>query len=228
MKVKKYSTILMLFFALTAINSQSKKDFIKISGVVTDLENNPIKDAIIFIDSVKTKVKTNKKGLYKIKISPRTSEVAIFVDQLGLLTKKYTGEKIISFVFRTDKNADFQEDMIIAMGYKLETKKTFDNHKIGRNYSDYGSVYEVLDKLFPFVKVRNGNIKIGNGPSTFSGDDTPLIFIDDQRTTIQAMAVLSTNDIKEIKVIRRGSEAAVYGALAASNGVILIDLKTGK
>ena len=191
------------------------------------MANIPIKNAFIFIDSIKTNVKTNKKGFYKMKLNPQTSEVAVFVEGQGLLAKKFKGEKTISFVFRTDKSEGFQEDMIIGMGYKLEVKKTTNNFKTGTNYSDYASVYDILDKLFPFVKVRNGIIKIGNGPNTLYGDSSPLIFIDDQRSNVQALAVLSTNDIDKIQVIRRGSEAAVYGGLKAANGVILIDLKKG-
>jgi len=225
---KNYILLLLVLMIFISVNAQNKKNFIKVSGTVTDMSNKPLKNAFIFVDSVKTKIKTNKKGFYKIKLKPQTTEVAVFVEGQGLLAKKYNGEKTIGFVFRTDKTEGYQEDMIIEMGYKLEAKEVAsDNHKTGHNYSDYASVYEVLDKLFPFVKVRNGRIKIGNGPSTFGGDDTPLIFIDDQRTTVHALAVLPTIDIDKIRVIRRGSEAAVYGGLAASNGVILIELKKG-
>jgi len=228
MKLRELCILIFIIGVATSIGAQKTKDFIKISGTVTDIENNVLKGAIIFIDSVKTKIKTNKKGFYKIKINPRTSEVAVFVKGQGLLAKKYTGEKAINFVFRTDKNAEFQEDMVIAMGYKLEVNKVSNHFNTGGKYTDFANIYEILDRKFPFVKVKNGRIKIGNGPNSFSGDDTPLIFIDDVRVNEQAMAVLAPNDIKKIRVIRRGSEAAIYGGLAASNGVILIDLKKGK
>ena len=224
---KNYIFFLVLILVFVSINAQSNKNYIKISGTVTDMANSPIKNAIVFIDSIKTNIKTNRKGFYKVKLNPQTSEVAVYVEGQGLLAKKFNCEKTINFVFRTDKNEGFQEDMIIGMGYILEVEKTFNNFKTGTNYSDYPSVFEILDKLFPFVKVRNGIIKIGNGPNAWSGDTSPLIFIDDQRSNLQALAVLSTNDINKIRVIRRGSEAAVYGGLKAANGVILIDLKTG-
>ena len=227
MKLKALWLIIAIFCISTSSDAQHKKKVIKISGTVTDIDNKALHGAMIFIDSIKTKVKTNKKGFYKIKINPEISEVAIFVKGQGLLAKKYNREKVINFVFRTDKTADFQEDMVIGMGYSLEVNKVSDNFNTGGKYTDFATIYEILDRKFPFVKVRNGRIKIGNGPNSFTGDDTPLIFIDDMRVNEQTMAVVAPNDIKKIRVIRRGSEAAIYGGLAASNGVILIDLKKG-
>ncbi len=225
MKSKNLILLLILTLAFVSINAQNKKNFIKVSGTVTDMTDTPIKNAFIFVDSVKTEVKTNRKGFYKIKLDRQATEVAVFVKGQGLLAKIYKGERTINFVFRTDKNDGYQEDMVIGMGYKFEIKKGPENFKTGTNYSDYTSVYQILDRLFPFVRVTNGMIKIGNGPTTFGGDTTPLIFIDDQRVNQQTLAVVATSDIDKIRVIRRGSEAAVYGGLAAANGVILVDLK---
>ena len=111
------------------------------------------------------------------------------------------------------------------MGYKVNPSKINDNITVGGAYETYGSVFEILDRRFPYVTVRNGQITIGKGPNTFNGDTTPLILIDDIRSNLHALASIPTNEIKEIKIIRRGSEAATYGSLKASNGVIIIYLK---
>jgi hypothetical protein len=220
----KYFLLACLFiFGLTIVEAQNKK--IKITGTVTDINNKPIKGAIIFIDSVKTTISTNGHGFYKIKLDSIISEIAIFSSKHGLLSKKYKGEKKISFVFRENGSHLSEENLIINMGYKVNPNKIKESIYRGKGYEDFGSIFEILDKRFPFVKVKNGQIIIGNGPNSFNGDRTPLIFIDNIRSDLQALTVIPTNAIGEIKVIRRGSEAATYGSLGASNGVILVTQK---
>ena len=82
-----------------------------------------------------------------------------------------------------------------------------------------------MDKRFYNVRVTNGEIIIGKGANQFNGDTTPLILVDNQQRGIDALVSIATSDVKLIRVISRGSEAAQYGGLKAANGVILITLK---
>lgn len=220
--------LLACFFvvSLTIVEAQNKKIAkIKVTGTVTNINNKPIKGAFIFVDSVKTNVSTNRNGFYKIKLDANTSEIAAYSANHGLLSIKYIGEKKISFVFREGSKPLSEEDLIIRMGYKLNPNKIKDSYSTGKGYENFSSIFEILDKRFPYVTVRNGQITIGKGPNSFGGDKTPLILIDDVRSNIHTLSTIPTNEIEEIKVIRRGSEASTYGGLIAANGVIIVNLK---
>ncbi len=223
----KYLLLACLFVvSLTIVEAQNKKTAnIKVTGTVTNINNKPIKGAFIFIDSVKTNTSTNRNGFYKIKLDANISEIAAYSSKHGLLSIKYKGEKKISFVFREDSKPLSQEDLIIRMGYKVNPNKIRDSYSTGTGYENFGSIFEILNRRFPYVTARSGQIYIGKGPSTYGGDKTPLIFIDDVRSNLQSLALIPTNEIEEIKVIRRGSEASFYGGLKAANGIIIVNLK---
>ncbi len=206
--------------------AQSNNAEIKITGKVTDFNNQPVKNAVIFVDSVATEVTTNKRGLYKIKLSSKAQHIGVSVAEYGLLSTGYTGERKIDFVFRNPEENTNATDMKIGMVYKQDIAKTNSSVKRGTDYEIFANVLELLDKRFPFVKIDSqGTLRIGSGPSSSFGDQTPLIIIDNQRANVNALLVLPTVDIKKIRVIRRGSEAATYGSLGASNGVILVQTK---
>ena len=115
----------------------------------------------------------------------------------------------------------FTEEQLGELGFTLEpaSKNNIDW------YSDFATILDILDKRFYNVKVTNGVIKIGKGANQFSGDSTPLILVDNQQVNVSSLSTIPTTDVKLIRVIDKGSEAAQYGGLKAANGVILITLK---
>ena len=227
MKLIKRLLLVVFTFTCFGILAQSNTSQIKISGKVTDFNNKPVKGAIIYVDSVRTEVTTNKRGLYKIKLSSNVQHIGASVEKYGLLSTNYTGEKKIDFVFRNPADNAGAADMKIGMVYKRDVAKTNNSINRGNNYEDFSSVTQLLNNRFPFVRAGGGSIIIGKGVNTFSGDPTPLIIVDNQRSNVTFFLGLSINDIEHIRVIRRGSEAAEYGSLGASNGVIIVKTKGG-
>ena len=225
-----FKNIFLLFLAVFVLNSstaQNKKNIIKISGTITDFNSNPIANATIYVDSIKTEVTTNKRGLYKIKIFSKIQHIGAFTDRYGLLSTTFTGEQKIDFVYRDPNDAASGDDMKIGMVYKKNKVKAKGSSIRGTNYADFSSVTQLLNARFPFVSAGGGQIKVGKGPNTFNADTNPLIIIDNMRSNVQLFLTLPTTDIDHIRVIRSGSEAAEYGSLGASNGVIIVKLKTG-
>ncbi len=225
MNVKTFLSLLLTLFFLNGISAQNK---IKISGSVNGFNNDPIAGAVIYVDSVKTAVTTNKKGQYKIKIPSTAKHIGTFTDAYGLLSTTYTGEKIIDFVYRDPKDKTNGDDMKIGVAYKKDKAKSKGNSLKGTNYADFSSVTQLLNNRFPFARVRGGQIKVGKGPNTMGGDSIPLILIDDMRSNVALFLTLAPTDIAHIKAVRQGSEAAEYGSLGASNGVIIVKLKNNK
>ena len=205
-------------FPLTA--QEHNEDKILVSGMVTDVEGKPMKDVMVFVDSVKTKIKTNRKGLYKIKLSPKARVVTVYSPTLGVLSMDYKGQTKIGFVY-TRENSPVSEEDLAALGFSLYPEPR------GKTdwYADFSSILEILDKRFYNVRVTNGKIIIGKGPSRFHGESDPLVLVNDQIVNVSALSSIATSDVKLIRVIHRGSEAANYGGLRAANGVVLVTLK---
>lgn len=227
MNFKNTFLVVLTIFFINGLTAQNKKNLIKITGTITDFNSKPIANATIYIDSIKTEVTTNKRGLYKIKISSKIQHIGAFTDSYGLLSTAFTGEQKIDFVYRDPNDEASRDDMKIGMIYKKDNVKPKGSSIRGTNYADYSSVTQLLNARFPFVRVNFGVIKIGKGINSYDSDTTPLIIIDNMRSNVQLFLTLPTTDIDHIRVIRSGSEAAEYGSLGASNGVIIVKLKTG-
>ena len=76
--------------------SQNKKTLVNIS--VKNSQNKAVKDAVFYIDDVKTEV-NNRNGIYKLKIEPTTKIIKAFSYSNGVLEIEYSGQKKIDFVF---------------------------------------------------------------------------------------------------------------------------------
>ncbi|MFK7814348.1 MAG: hypothetical protein AB8B59_17755 [Maribacter sp.] len=224
-----FLTLLVLLFSSVTLIAQNednkgdtKKEKIEVVGMVMDMNGLPLKGAQVFVDSIKTKAKTNKKGLYKIKVDADTKLLTVYSEKLGVLSMEYTGQKKVSFLYKEDSNP-LDEEGLSKMGFKLYAEKKASNE----GYEDFATILDILDKRFFFAKVTNGKVRVGKGSNQGYGDSEPLVFVDDQRMPIGVLTTIPTINVESIRVIHNGSEAAQYGGLKAGNGVILIELKDG-
>lgn len=207
------------FFLLTQISwgQESVATEIRVSGRVSDFNDNPIKAVVVFVDSVSTNVKTNKKGLFDISVDSNAVIVSVYSKKYGLLSLAYTGEENISFQF-PENNKTLSKKDLSAMGFDIKTK----SGREAVNYADFASVYDIFKAKFPNVRVVGSRLIVSKGINTFSGNTDPLVLVNGvQNTNVNAVP---TSEIKSIQVISRGSETASYG-FRGVGGVILIELK---
>ena len=212
---------LLLFYSIPLSAQESKIKEVQVTGMVMDMNGLPLKGALIFVDSIKTKSKTNKKGIYRLKLNPNAKLLTAYFKDFGLLSMEYTGQKKISFLYKSDDIAPLEEEDLGKMGFNLDPNSNNDTSW----YVDFPTILDILDKRFFFAKVTDGKVKIGKGTNSFTGDADPLVFLDGQRVPIGVLSTIPTSDVKLIRVIHNGSEASQYGGLQAANGVILITLK---
>jgi len=213
--------ILYIIFQSPFLSAQNTKDskLLEVVGSVMDKLGSPIKGAMIFADSINTYTKTDKKGFYEIEIDSTTRILSVYSKEYGLLNMKYSGQKKVSFLYKDDSKP-LKKSALSSMGFQIR-KKTPSN----TGYEDFATILEILDKRFYYAKVTDGQVKIGKGINQFGGDTTPLLLVDNQQMPISMLSSIPTTDVKSIRVIHQGSEAAEYGGLRAANGVILITLK---
>ena len=215
----KRSLLIFLFF-LSSVNSiiaqEKTSKIIVVHGSVTDSENSPIKGAIIYVDSVKTRIRTNKKGYYKVKLLLTNKLLTVFSRKHGMLNKNYSGEQIVNLVFPKNHEVITLKKME-QLGFKVSAEKSSQQ---GKEYDQYIDIYQLLKDKFPSVQVYGQNISI-RGASTLLGSHTPLFVING--AIVGSLSSISPADIKSIDVLK-GTSTALYGARGA-NGVIKIILK---
>ena len=190
---------------------------LEVTGIVTDSENNPIKGANIYIDSVKTRIKTNKKGSFNVKLLLSNKLLTVFSRNHGMLNKNYNGEQNVNFVFPKNHEVITAKEME-QLGFKVSAKKSSQKDK---GYDQYIDIYQLIKDKFPSVQVYGKKITIRGGTSTMLGSNTPLFVING--AVVSSISSISPADIESIEILK-GTNTALYGARGA-NGVIKIKLK---
>lgn len=215
----KKNVFLLLGMILISIPVLAQDSTIDLVGSVMDKYGAPVKGAMVFIDSVNTNIKTDKKGFYEVEIDSAAKNLTVYSKQYGLLSMDYTGQKRVSFLYKDDSKP-LKKSALKSLGFNV-------SNRIPSNaeYENFATILEILDKRFYYAKVTNGQVKIGKGTNQFAGDSNPLVIVDGQQMPISVLTTIPTIEVESIRVIHQGSEAAEYGGLRAANGVILIALK---
>jgi len=210
--------VVLLFFTLIDLQAQESEEGeirrIQLTGLVTDYDNRPIRGARIFIDSLKTKVKTNKKGFYEVSVTSKNKLITAYSAKHGLIDIEYNGEKVVNFIFPKGQemvtNKKYSE-----MGYGL---RSYDDVI---DYSSYANIYDLLKAKFPNLDVNGEQITVRGAGTSLSGNPIPPIFLVNG-TQVFSITRISPADIKSISVERVTS--SIYGSRGAG-GIIKIKLK---
>ncbi len=202
----KIITILLVFAIYsTPIFSQTKVTKTKISGYIKDSNGNIIKDAVFFIDEVKTKATINNYGSYKLKVNSDTKKIKAFSYSRGIIEIDYKGQKKIDFIYNNYSPSATP---------KVVEKRDSDTF-------EYKDVFEMIRAKVPGVRVQSDNTILIRGTTSFNGSTAPLFVVNG--TPVSSIDNISPQFVDKISVLK-GPETAIYG-VRGSNGVILITLK---
>ena len=210
----------LFIFLLVHFSSQSQNrnfERIKVQGTVTDALGKPVKNAVLYVDSVKTFEKTNKNGYYKFRLNKSSKLLSMFSQLHGITNVFYNGQSRIDFKFE-ESNNKVGERELENMGYTIRTPKkgTIDPSK----FKDYTDIFQLIRAMFTGVVV-NGNSIVVRGKSTFGNDTQPLFLVDD--TYVDNISNINPLEVESIELLK-GNDATLYGS-RGGNGVFLIYLK---
>ena len=137
-----FTLVLICLTPLTAQKKSSKK--IQVTGTVTDSNDIPIKRAVIYVDSVKTFSRTNKKGYYKVRIRPETKHFMVFAPKHGMYSIAYDGSTALNFQFKNSVD-HLSEANLADMGFTIEAprKGTIDPSR----FKEYRSIFELIQEI---------------------------------------------------------------------------------
>lgn len=224
MKNKLILTVLFLGFSLFSF-SQGK---ITITGKVNDTNKKPVKGASIFVDDTGTGVTTNKKGLYKVEVSPDARVIRILSATGQILEQPISGKTEVNFevpanfagVKKPEQPKSGLSDEEVNVGYGTIRKKDLSSPvtKINGNQKvAYKDIYEML-RGKPGVQVNGKSVRVQGGVNSMMLSSEPLYVVDG--VTVNSIDDIIPQEVQSIEVLK-GSSAAIYGSRGA-NGVILI------
>lgn len=215
--MKIFTTLLFIFLCSSHINAQKDSKKIQwVNGTVLNSKQQPVKRAIIFLDSVKTKIKTNKKGQFKIGLKPANKTISAYSWNYGIVTKNYQGDNGMLIVFPESKSV-VSEENLEELGFTTKVKR---NKKEPKDYSMYLNMYQLIATEIPGARVSGTKVQLVPVNSVQGGQD-PLIIVDG--TPVSSMEFIFPRDVASVRVLRDDA-ASFYGSRGA-NGVILIKMK---
>jgi TonB-dependent SusC/RagA subfamily outer membrane receptor len=226
--------ILILFsavFACSTGTSQKSNKKITISGVVSDINKNPVAGAMVLIDNNNTNVVTNNKGSFKIKVNPGAQLITIFSPGNGTaealingtttyyitLDRTSTPPSGIFNVTNTPETVNvgygsMEKEHLSTPVSKLDMKNS--------KFDSYTNIYDMLKGRLPGVQVSGNKVTI-QGASSFLLSTDPLFIVDGME--VNSIDNIAPSQVESVEVLK-GPSASVYGSRGA-NGVILITLK---
>lgn len=222
---------------------QSVKDEpqgIRLRGIVTDKDKQPLPGVTILIKGSTTGVITNEKGEYEI-IIPDIKNITLSFSFIGMKTLevKYSGQKDLNIVL--ENNVE-EMDEVVVNGYFTRKKESFTG--VSKTFSgeelrtiSTGNVLNTLSVLDPsFTKITNN--EMGSDPNTipdfeirgssslkseYEGNpNMPTFIMDGFEVSAQKVFDLDPSRIRFITILKDAAATAIYGSRAA-NGVVVIE-----
>ncbi|MEP3372673.1 MAG: SusC/RagA family TonB-linked outer membrane protein [Maribacter dokdonensis] len=247
----KHLLLVLTLFICTMVNAQET-----ITGTVKDTDGNTIPYVNIVLSGTLNGTTTNENGIYTIDVPELSGALEFSV--LGYETKIITinNRRTIDIVLG-DSSEILDEVVLTALGLKRETKELgyVVQSLDAKGVTEVKSV-NFLDNLsgkLAGVTINQGATGVGSsskitirGEASFSNNN-PLFIVDGVpinnnsvfNFTNEAAAgfqeidfgngamEVNPDDIAEVSVLKGPSAAALYGT-RASNGVIIIETKSGK
>jgi len=209
----------------------------KITGIITDENNQPVIGAIVSLNGTKSITITDVDGKFSIELTDNTQ---LKISYIGYepQTIDVSGKSTVAISLRQSLKA---LDEIVVVGYGTQKKETVTGAigSVGNKELMQASVANVgnalVGRIAGLTAIQTSG-EPGNNAATLrirgistlngSGQD-PLIVIDGIQQTLEVMNSMDANEIDGINILKDASATAVYGVRGA-NGVIIVTTKRGK
>ena len=215
-------------FALLVISSGYAQT--KVSGIVSNNKNKPLAGAMIYLDSVNSNVKTDKKGVYEVMLMGDVQAIHVFSPKYGLLTHDYNNEEKVDFVYidgRLPVSERLGSKDKVAIGFN-EVDQQYVATKVEQvdaeeriDATRFLSIYDLIRDRVSGVRVSSDNKITIRGVNSFISSQDPLFVVDGN--IVSTIDFILPVDVDKISVLK-GSEASMYGTRGA-NGVLVIKTK---
>jgi hypothetical protein len=228
MKKKVLFLILFSAFIMQGLIAQKTKKINKvvITGFVKDVNDQPIKGAVIAVPNQIFTKQTNKKGFFKIKVKTDTKKILVLTPLNGYQEVMYKGSSKMNFVMQSVSDSEFlptqekqRNKMLISQGYHEDV--------IYRNSSEaviYNSRRINPHKYSSFSQMMGKEMRSSNYVVSPFG----LYILDGESFFgVRHLNHLKPTEIKSIKILDMQTAAFGYG-MRGMLGVCVVETKLAK
>jgi TonB-dependent SusC/RagA subfamily outer membrane receptor len=237
-----------LLFILGSLKAQERV----VTGLVTNAEDgSTLPGVTVMVKGTNVGTITAVDGTYEIRVMPDAVLVFSFI---GMETQEVAvGNRTVINVALESEIATLSEFVVTAVGIERTTRSLgYSVSSVDAAATQQKSELDVLRTLqgkIPGVNISGSSGAAGSatritirGTSSFFGNNQPLIIVDgipysnEEFTTSNrnsgggaygsGLSTLDPNNIKSMNVLKGAAAAALYGS-RASNGVVVIETKTG-
>ncbi|MDR2040329.1 MAG: TonB-dependent receptor [Bacteroidales bacterium] len=236
MKIYKIIALVICSLFCSFTFAQTK---VKVSGVVTDTNNETLVNVTVFPRSEPTRgLTTDANGRYNITVN--VGETLVFSYVGFAIQEKNVGsaETQTIDVVLEESSQELEEVSIVGYGTQRKVSVLASISTIKPSELQIGGVSSVSNSLAGRIAGLIGVQTSGEpgsdvtefwirGMSTFGGGSAALILIDGIDRGSSALNDLAPEDIESFSILKDATATAIYGARGA-NGVILINTKRGQ
>ncbi|WP_316794693.1 TonB-dependent receptor [Pedobacter frigoris] len=227
------STVVVKDKGISNLKIVPKQLIVEIRGKILDEKGLPVSGASITEKGTSNVVKSNNNGEFIINV--KSDKSVLSVTYIGYVTREVEALNNVEIVL-TETTSEMNEVVIVGFGKQKKVSVVGAISSISPK--DLKIPTSTLSNAFAgriagVVAVQRGGEPGADGSnfwirgiSTFTGNTSPLIFIDGVESSIGDMNNLAPEVIDNFSVLKDASATALYGARGA-NGVMLITTKRG-
>ncbi len=208
-----------------------------VSGVVTDMDDEPLPGATILLKGTSNGVTTDLDGVFSMAVEGREPELVVSYIGMKTLTVKLTSRQDKPLYLRLENDAKLLDEILVTGYQNIKRENATGSYQLisskdlEQRYT--GDVVSNLEGKVPGLVGYNNGFNDGGesalvirGPGSFNAKTSPLIVVDGLPVEGGLNSVNPYN-IENITVLKDAAAASIYGA-RASNGVIVITTKRAK
>ncbi|WP_316831541.1 TonB-dependent receptor [Pedobacter aquatilis] len=231
--MKKIIYLYCICLLLLGFNASAQKR--QVTGLVSDGQGAVPGVTVIEKDNPKNGTMTDANGKFIINIS---SDVIIFKN-VGYLTQEISaqGRNTINVKLEEDKK-NLDDVVIVGYGEKKKITLTGSVSAISGKDIRQSPSPSLQNALAGRVTGFSSQQRSGQpgadgatfnvrGVSSYTGNNNPLILVDDIEFTYDQFSQLNSNEVESISILKDASTTAIYG-IKGANGVILVTTVRGK
>jgi len=94
MRLNKF--LIIYIFLLFSVSNFGQTSLI---GKITNDKGEPVVNALVYLDTIKTTATSNVIGYFKVKVPEGVKKITLHSPKYGYMTTEYNNEKRLSFIF---------------------------------------------------------------------------------------------------------------------------------
>ena len=219
-------------------SSQERPYFKRIvTGIVTDMDDEPLPGATIKVKDTQTGVITDLEGIFTLTVEGTNPELEVSYIGMKTLKVKLTPRTEKQLYLRLENDNKLLEEILVTGYQNIKRENATGAYQLisasdlDQRYT--GDVASNLEGKVPgLVGYKNGfndggeSALVIRGVGSFNASTTPLVVVDGLPVE-GGLASVNPYNIENITVLKDASASSIYGA-RASNGVIVVTTKRAK